>query len=147
MRNIRIRQVLLPSLAIALGLALGAPEAAEAQMSVIVGPSSSYAPTQAEVVKIFRGSMTTWSDGTKVQIVDQASTAVGEQFYSQVIGATSNSVRRVFIELVLSGQASKPKSVGSDAEVKAAVAATPGAVGYIQSSSLDASVKEVVRVN
>ena len=92
MRNIRIRQVLLPSLAIALGLALGAPEAAEAQMSVIVGPSSSYAPTQAEVVKIFRGSMTTWSDGTKVQIVDQASTAVGEQFYSQVIGATSNSV-------------------------------------------------------
>ena len=147
MSSQRICRVFLPALAVALGLAMGGPEAAQAQISVIVGPSSSYSPTQEDVVKMFRGSMTTWSDGTKVQIVDQPSTPVGEQFYSQVLGQSASGVRKVFIELVLSGQAAKPKSAASDAEVKAAVAATPGAIGFIQSSSLDATVKEVVKIS
>jgi len=147
MSSIHIRRAFLPALVVAFGLALGVPEGAQAQISVIVGPSSANAPTQEEVVKMFRGSSTTWSDGTKIQIVDQPGTPVGEQFYSQVVGQSASAVRKVFIELVLSGQAAKPKTASSDAEVKAAVASTPGAIGYIQSSSMDATVKEVLKVN
>ncbi len=142
-----IRRALLPILGLAAGLVLGSPETAQAQISVIVGPSSSQAPSKEQVVEMFVGSRTTWGDGTKVQIVDQPTTAVGQQFYEKVLGQSAVDVRKTFIELVLSGQAAKPERFSSDAEVKAAVASMPGSIGFIQASSLDASVKEVLRVN
>jgi ABC-type phosphate transport system substrate-binding protein len=127
--------------------ALAGARPVEAQISVIVGPGSSYSPSQAEVVEMFVGAKTTWNDGTRVQVVDQPETATGATFYEQVLGRSPAEVRRAFIELVLSGQASKPERAGSDAEVKAAVARLPGAIGFIQSSALDSSVKEVLRIN
>ena len=126
--------------------ALVGAQPAQAQISVIVGPSASYAPSQSDVVEMFVGAKTTWNDGTKIQIVDQPTTAAGTTFYADVLGRSPVEVRRTFIELVLSGQAVKPERFSSDADVKAAVAGTPGAIGFIQSSSMDASVKEVLRI-
>lgn len=127
-------------------LALGGVRPAEAQISVIVASSSANSPSQAEVVEMFVGAKTTWNDGTRVQIVDQPTTAVGKQFYEQVLGRSAVEVRRTFVELVLSGQAAKPERSSTDDGVKSAVAGNPGAIGFIQSSSLDSSVKEVLRI-
>jgi len=87
---------------------------------VTVGASSSQAPTQEQVVQMFRGSMTTWGDGTTVQIVDRPSTPMGGETYTQVRGQSVAAVRKVFIGLAPSGQAGMRQAVSSDAEVKAA---------------------------
>ena len=118
----------------------------QGQISIIAGPSSTYAPTQAVVVEMVVGARTTWDDGRKIQSVDQPATAAGTSFYQEVLGRSPVEVRRTFIQLVLSGQALKPEEVGSDADVKAAVARLPGAIGFIRSSSLDSSVKELLRI-
>jgi ABC-type phosphate transport system substrate-binding protein len=127
-------------------LALSGVRPAEAQISVIVASSSSNSPNQTEIVEMFVGAKTTWNDGTRVQIVDQPTTAVGKQFYEQVLDRSPVEVRRAFVELVLSGQAAKPERSSSDDGVKSSVANTPGAIGFIQSSSLDSSVKEILRI-
>jgi hypothetical protein len=46
---------------------------------------------------------------------------------------------------VFSGKALPPKQMGSDDEMKKFVASNKGAIGYIKASSLDDSVKAVVK--
>ncbi len=48
---------------------------------------------------------------------------------------------------MFSGKATPPKELGSSAEVKKFVAANPDAIGYIEKSALDGSVKAVLTVD
>jgi ABC-type phosphate transport system substrate-binding protein len=48
---------------------------------------------------------------------------------------------------VFSGKATPPKELGSAAEVKKFVAANPDAIGYIEKSAVDGSVKVVLTVD
>jgi ABC-type phosphate transport system substrate-binding protein len=127
-------------------LALALPAASQAQISVVVAAGSSRTADRDAVARMFSGQVTSWSDGSKVQIVDQASTEAGKQFYSTVLSRSPAQVRKALTALLLSGQIPKPEQGASDAEVKAAVARLTGAIGYISSASLDGTVKELVRI-
>lgn len=122
------------------------PGAAEAQISVVVAAGSSHEVTEDDVKRMYAGQVTSWENGSKVQLVDQAETEVGSRFYADVLGASPAQIRRALTAMLLSGQIPKPEQVGSDAEVKAAVARLDGSVGYIATASLDESVREVLRI-
>lgn len=136
----------LVGIAVAVLTAAALPARSQAQISVVVAASSSQTADQDAVARMFTGQVTKWADGTKVQIVDQSASSVGQDFYAKVLNKSVAQVRKSLMALLLSGQISKPEQVGSDAEVKAAVARNPGAIGYIATSSLDDSVKELVRI-
>ena len=121
------------------------PARAHAQVAVIVHPSGK-SVTAAEAAEIFAGNTTTWSDGTKVQLVDQPDTPTGRAFYQKVVKKPMPLVRAQWTKLALSGQALAPKRVADDAAVVELVKRTPGAIGYVSASAVDASVKEVARV-
>ncbi|MFQ5570363.1 MAG: phosphate ABC transporter substrate-binding protein [Rhodothermales bacterium] len=127
------------------GLCLAATSA-QAQISVVVAISSSHAANQAQVKDFFSGARLTWTDGSKVQVVDQPDTELSETFYKTVVGRSPAQVRVQWTKLVLSGQAKAPVKGKSDAEVKAAVSGNPNAIGFIATSALDDSVKELVRI-
>jgi ABC-type phosphate transport system substrate-binding protein len=135
-------------LALAAAAFLGAvtPRSAEAQISVIVPASFSGEVNEDQVKRMFAGQMNSWPDGSRVQLVDQADSPVGQSFYSDVMGASPGQIRRALTAMVLSGQIPAPEQASSDAEVKAAVARLGGSIGYISSASLDASVREVLRI-
>ncbi len=122
------------------------PGRANAQISVVVAAGSSATADRDAVARMFSGQVTSWSDGSKVQLVDQSGSDVGKVFYDEVLKKGPAQVRKALTALLLSGQIPKPEQGGSDAEVKAAVARLPGSIGYIATSSLDASVKELVRI-
>ncbi len=126
-------------------LGLSAPNAT-AQVSVIVSASSSAKASPEQIVDMFAGVSTTWSSGSKVQIIDQPDTPVGKTFYMKFVKRPVTIVRAQWTKLSLSGQGLAPKRMTDDATVKDAVKKSPGAVGYIATSSLDASVKELARV-
>lgn len=129
------------------GLLIAAlPGQARAQISVVVSSGSSASADLDAVARMFSGQVTSWSDGAKVQLVDQSGTEVGKTFYDTVLKKAPPQVRKALTALLLSGQIPKPEQVSTDAEVKAAVARLPGSIGYIATSSLDDSVKEVVRI-
>ena len=117
-----------------------------AQISVVVSKSSSEKLTKNEVIEIFSGVRLTWSNGSKVQVIDQSDTETGKSFYDHFLGKSVNQVRVQWTKLVLSGQTIAPIKAQNDDEVKKNVSSKQNAVGYISSKSLDDSVKEIFRI-
>lgn len=134
----------------ALFLALaGLAFAAQAQVVVVVNAKSAAGNMTADqVASIFLGKSNTLPSGAAAVAVDQPeSAAVREQFYSKVTGKSSAQVKAAWSRLVFSGKATPPKELGSSAEVKKFVAGNADAIGYIEKSAVDGSVKVVLSVD
>lgn len=128
---------------------LGIPATAHAQISIVVAKSAKLDSNdlkKSEIKEIFTGNKLKWADGNKIQVIDQAESNIGEQFYQEVLGKSLIQVRRHWTRLLLSGQASAPLQCSSDKIVKKAVAGSPHAIGYIATGALDDSVKEILRL-
>jgi ABC-type phosphate transport system substrate-binding protein len=124
------------AIATAMFLALGA---AHADVVVVVSAKSSASKlTKDQVTDIFLGR------STDLVPLDQAANApVREEFYSKVIGQSAAQVKTLWAKLSFSGKGTPPKTLGSDDEVKAQLAANPNAIAYMDKSKVDASVKTV----
>lgn len=72
------------------------------------------------------------------------SSAVRAEFYKKVADKDASQAKALWSKLVFTGKATMPKEVADSAGVKAAVAANPKAIGYIDKSAVDASVKVVL---
>ena len=127
-------------------LILAVAASAPAQISVIVAKSAEAKATKTEVKGIFTGAKLKWPNGNKIQVVDQPDTELGKKFYDKVIGKSANQVRTQWAKLLLSGQAAAPLKQPSDKTVKKIVAGSSNAIGYIATSALDDSVREILRI-
>lgn len=123
--------------------------AAQAQVAVIVNPKSAVASMTADQVSgIFLGKTNTLPSGATAAPVDQAeSAAIREQFYTKVTGKQAAQVKAAWSRLVFSGKGTPPKELASSAEVKKFVAANADAIGYVEKSAVDGSVKAVLTVD
>jgi ABC-type phosphate transport system substrate-binding protein len=119
---------------------------ASAQISVIVSASQSKSLTEQQIAEIFAGASTTWPDGTKVQIVENGDAVLTQKFFAKVVKKPTALVRSQWTKLALSGQGAAPKKGADAAAVKDYVKRMPGAIGYIATSDLDDSVKEILKV-
>jgi ABC-type phosphate transport system substrate-binding protein len=127
---------------IALASAL-AVSMANAQEAVVVGAKSSATALTAEQAA---GLFLSKSDqlpgvGTALLLDLPEGSPTRETFYTKVAGKSGSQVKAAWSRLVFSGKATPPKELGSTAEVKKMVAANPNAVGYIEKSAVDGSVK------
>ncbi|MCV6590809.1 MAG: phosphate ABC transporter substrate-binding protein [Marinobacterium sp.] len=85
--------------------------------------------------------------GTRVVLLDQsAGSAEREQFYSQVTGKSAAQLKSYWSRLIFTGKGKPPEVVGDGAAVKARVASTSGAVGYVDAGQVDGSVKVLFRL-
>jgi ABC-type phosphate transport system substrate-binding protein len=123
----------------AAGLVLSAA-AANADVVVIVSAKSSATTmTAADIANIYLGK------SSSMKPVDNA-TPARSQFYTKVAGKDEAQVKAIWSKLVFTGKATPPKELASDADVVKAVAADPNAIGYIDKSAVDGSVKVVYEV-
>ncbi|SEO09027.1 hypothetical protein SAMN05428959_104601 [Duganella sp. CF517] len=77
--------------------------------------------------------------------VDQADgSSIRNDFYRKVADKDASQVKAVWSKLVFTGKAAAPKEYASNAEVKKAVAADPKAIGYIDKSAVDDTVKVIL---
>ena len=131
-------------LAVAAGLC-AASVGAFAQVAVVVNPKSPLATMTADQVSgIFLGKSNTLPSGGTAMPTDLPdSAAARELFYTKVTGKSTAQVKAAWSRLVFSGKATPPKELASSAEVKKFVAANPDAIGYIEKSAVDSSVKVV----
>jgi ABC-type phosphate transport system substrate-binding protein len=132
-----------------LGLGLSLAGLAQAQVAVIVNPKNASATMTADQVSsIFLGKSNALPSGATAAVVDQSeSAAVREHFYTKVTGKQAAQVKAAWSRLVFSGKATPPKELASSAEVKKFVAANADAIGYIEKSAVDGSVKVVLSVD
>ncbi|SEO08973.1 hypothetical protein SAMN05428959_104598 [Duganella sp. CF517] len=77
--------------------------------------------------------------------VDQADgSAIRNDFYRKVADKDVAQVKAAWSKLVFTGKATAPKEYASNADVKKAVAADPKAIGYIDKSAVDDTVKVIL---
>lgn len=120
--------------------------AADAEVAVVVHPSNAATADQAEISRLFTGRGTTFSNGSKATPLNLADGAPARaEFDSKVLGKSSSQMKAYWSKLVFTGKGTPPKELAADADVKAAVAADPTAIGYIDAASVDASVKVIAK--
>ena len=121
---------------------------ADAAYRVIVNPQvkGSQIP-RATLSSIFLKQAAKWSDGSPVQPVDQSMRSrVRQSFAADVLGQPMVELHLFWSRRVATG-VTPPPVKQTDEDVIAFVAATPGAIGYIASTTpLPESVREVAIV-
>ena len=129
-----IRIFALGALMLALLLAAGAR--AE-EIVVIVNPAS--APlSKDQIADIYLARNNTWTP------IDQTvGSLIYTEFYKRATGRDAAQVKAIWSKILFTGRGVPPKQLLDSAAVKKAVAANPRAVGYIEKSAVDASVKVV----
>ncbi len=118
---------------------LGAAAPALAEVVVVVNPKAAEgAMTKEQVAQFFLGKSSSMTP------IDQSDAApVRAEFYKKVADKDAAQAKALWSKLVFTGKATMPKEVADNAAVKAAVAANPKAIGYIEKSAVDATVKVV----
>ena len=119
-----------------------------AEIAVVVHPSSSVQELSAdEVSRLFLGKAKSFPGGAQAVPVNQdEGNPARTKFNDVVCKKNSSQYKAYWSQLVFTGKGTPPKDAGDDAAVKALVAANPNMIGYIDSASVDASVKVVHRV-
>ena len=109
--------------------------------SVIVAADSKAGTMDAEAVRrVFLGREASVG-GAKAQVIYQKGGAVRETFDKAVLGKAGAELTTYWSRLIFTGKATAPDEVANDAAVKAKVAGTPGAIGYVSDAAVDGSVK------
>jgi hypothetical protein len=80
--------------------------------------------------------------------IDQsAESPIYVEFYKKATGRDIAQIKAIWSRILFTGRGLPPKQLASSAAVKKAVAADPRAVGYIEKSAVDASVKVALALN
>lgn len=113
---------------------------------VIVNKDNNNAIDKALIAKIYRGQDKQWSDGEKIKLLDlPENSPTRDSFSNEIVGKSLSSLKYTWAQMMFSGTAVPPKVVQSDEEMKKYVSDNKNAIGYIKPSSLDDSVKAVVK--
>jgi ABC-type phosphate transport system substrate-binding protein len=95
--------------------------------------------TKDQVADLFLGKSQTFTP------IDQPDgSPIYAEFYKKATGRDAAQVKSTWSRIVFSGKGQAPKQVADSAAVKKAVAADPKAVGYIEKSAVDGTVKVVL---
>ena len=123
--------------ALILALLLAANVRAE-DIVVIVNPAS--APLSKEqIADIYLAR-----SSARTPIDQAAGSSIYAEFYKKATGHDAAQVRAIWSKILFTGRGVPPKQLPDSEAVKKAVASNPKAVGYIEKSAVDASVKVVM---
>lgn len=118
---------------------------ANAEVAVIVNSSNANATmSNSDISRIFLGKSSKFPDGSAASAIDQNDgNAARQEFNDKVLGKSESQLKSYWSRLIFTGKGTPPKQLGDDAAVKAAVAASPEMIGFIDAASVDGSVKVI----
>ena len=95
-----------------------------------------------QVADIFLGKTSRFPDGTLAVPIDlHDSSPAREKFYVQLTGKSPAQMKAHWSKIVFTGRGQPPRQAASNAEDRKAISENPNAIGYIDASQVDASVK------
>lgn len=98
------------------------------------------------VVKVYTGEVRYWPGGGGVFAIDQAEdSSVRENFYVRMLERSASNMKALWAQNIFTGRGLPPKVADSDDDVKKMVSGNKRAIGYINASSVDDTVKAVVK--
>jgi ABC-type phosphate transport system substrate-binding protein len=95
-----------------------------------------------EIADIFLGKRLRFPDGEQAVPIDQEPGAVARtQFYTTIVGKTEAQLKAHWSKVIFTGRGKPPPAVADSDAVKKLLAANPLAIGYIERSLVDSTVK------
>ncbi|MFN4292101.1 MAG: phosphate ABC transporter substrate-binding protein [Permianibacter sp.] len=120
--------------------------AAQAEVAVIVNPGNGASLSAEDVQRLFLGKLKSFPGGGEATPVNQKEgQPAREQFNQAVLNKSESQLKAYWSQLVFTGKGTPPKELDNDDAIKALVASTPGAIGYIDAAKVDGSVKVVLK--
>jgi ABC-type phosphate transport system substrate-binding protein len=117
---------------------LAAPSIYAEELVVIVNPAAKPI-SKEQIADLYLGR------GGGLTPIDQAAgSAIYVEFYKKATGRDVAQVKAIWSRILFTGRGLPPKQLPDSAAVKKAVASNPNAVGYIEKSAADTSVKVVL---
>jgi ABC-type phosphate transport system substrate-binding protein len=96
----------------------------------------------AQVADIFLGKTSRFPDGSIAMPVDQnEDSPVRDRFYAQFTGKSPAQVKAYWSKIIFTGRGQPPRQAADSTEVKRIVSDNPHAIGYIDASQVDSSVR------
>jgi ABC-type phosphate transport system substrate-binding protein len=127
-----------------LGLVLGWGSAgARADVVAVVSSKSAITTLSAnQVADIFLGRMSRFPNGALAMPIDLNDGSVErDRFYAKIAGKSPAQIKSYWTKIIFTGRGQPPKTVPDDLDMKKYVAANVAAIGYIEESMVDASVR------
>lgn len=117
-----------------------------AEVVVIVSSRSEIRTLSAEhTARIFLGKVNVFPNGSETVPIDQADgSAIRDEFYSKVTNKNSSQLSAYWSKVIFTGDGHPPVMLDGNVAVRKAVAKNPNAIGYIDKSALDKSVRVVL---
>ncbi|MAZ87630.1 MAG: phosphate ABC transporter substrate-binding protein [Cellvibrionaceae bacterium] len=127
-------------------LGFSTPQISKAEISIIVHPSNDAVISLKDVKRIYLGKQKHYADGTKSIPYCRAYTSPEKaQFVEAILLKSMLQLKAYWAELLFTGKGVPPKTLESSEAIKQRIASTPAAIGYIDSSFVDESVREIHR--
>ena len=118
-----------------------------AGVAIVVNPSVTTTATAFQVASLFLGRSSALG-GVKLKPIDQEDgSRVRDAFYQSAAHKSPSQLNAYWARLIFTGKGRPPKAVFDDDEVKALIQKDTKAIGYIDSTSVDDSVKVVLTLD
>ena len=120
---------------------------AQAEVVVVVSSKSSVTSLTAEqTAKIFLGKVVTFPNERTAFPIDQPEgSAIRDEFYSKVTHKNASQLTAYWAKIIFTGEGRPPQLIAGDVAVRKAVANNPNAIGYIDKSAVNRSVRVVLK--
>jgi ABC-type phosphate transport system substrate-binding protein len=121
-------------------------ESAHADVVVIVSSRSTVTSLTAEqTTKIFLGKVVTYPNGQDALPIDQPEgSAVRDEFYAKVVHKNPSQLTAYWAKVIFTGDGRPPNLLADSVAVRKAIAHDPNAIGYIEKSDVNRSVRVVL---
>ena len=97
-----------------------------------------------QISDVFLGKVTSLPDGSGVTLVDQPeSNPLRDEFYKKVANKSAAQAKAYWAKLYFTGRGVPPRIGKDNAEIKKILNSIHGAIGYIEQSALDDTVKVI----
>lgn len=123
--------------------ALGLASLARAELTIIVNPKVAGEQLDAATVKnVLLGRKVAWDQAGRIKLAVLKNDAA-DAFLQQTVNMSASAFNNHWRRLIMTGAGSAPKTFTEEAELRAYVATTEGAIGFVDQEQLDASVSAV----
>jgi ABC-type phosphate transport system substrate-binding protein len=125
-----------------------ASAAGSSDLVVIVSARNPLAMLRADqAAAIFLGQSVRFPDGAEALPLDQRiGSAARDEFYARVTSKTPALMKAYWSKMVFTGRGQPPAELPDSVTIRRKVADDPDAIGYIERSALDPSVRAVLVV-
>ena len=125
-----------------MALVSAASARAEDVVAVVSARSPVASLSAAQVADIFLGKASRFPDGSPALPIDlQEDSPARERFYAQFTGKSPAQVKAHWSKIIFTGRGQPPQQAASGVQARKMIADNPNAIGYIDQSLVDGSVR------